>query len=268
MTYKTATTLKAAEEIAKGAKQRAATFAAKMVAINTGLEKKRGEITRGLQIAGLDNRALEKQVAESMKNHTKSVRAETEKARYALFKEINAANEDLSYVRTEMTEPKRIATSYMFGTNERAIMEAQVEKLGLGGLASLAKKAAATAHTPEGKLLAAVVAEACSKVRPGARPFEPAEITEAAFGEEAAQAKAHCQEAQKAFDVVRALNRSFETGQDISPLEKTRLGLEHGGNVLPQDATGEPEETNIQEMARGLAVHIPGLSDREEAEAA
>lgn len=254
--FVTATSLEKVKGIASGATATGAKFTAQLAALNAAIGKKREEISRNLEIAGLDKKGNDAQVATSMKNFLRDFRKETEAARYALFSDLNQAQEALSYARTELSEPKRMATSYMIGTEERSRLESQVEKLGLGSLASLAKKAVAESHTPEGKLLAVVCIAANDRVNPNSRPFDSFEIADKAFGAECAQVKALCKETQLQFDRVRALNKSFETGQDIPALEKTRLGLEHGGDALPHDAPLPREESIYDRMARGLPVDL------------
>ena len=236
--YRTATNLKAVQAIASGARANGLNFLQNLEGYNTAIAKQREEVTRNAELAGLDKKAAETLVAKSMDTFMRQFRKDTDAARVGLWREIDSANQALSYARTELAVPKRAATLHEFNSEARARAETSLQRMGNAALKALAQKAEAEGD----KILAAAVIHQNDSIPTNSRIVDSFALADAVFGEECKKVKALCDSVQLTFDSVRALNRSFDSGQPISPTEKVRLGLEHGGNaILPRDKPAEKD---------------------------
>lgn len=250
---KAATSIAQLRAIAEGAKQNGAKFTSQLRALNQNIEKKQIEIQQKIEMAGSIRKATATQHYEGeFGDWIRTYRKENEPARYAILKEIVAAESMAAYARTEMSDPRKAATMHGIGTEERSRLEKSLEKMGGASLLALAKRA----EIEGDKNLAAAVILQNDTLARNSRLFESSALAESVFGPECKQVRELCGQIKREVDAATQANRIFD-GQKLANSQRIENGLNHGeGRLLQTEAEPEKPMTNIEKMMKGIAVEL------------
>ena len=242
MKYATPTSLKALKELAASIKSESTKFSRTLAALNVEVGKKKEAVAQVLAQTSADRRkAAQAHYDAEHAEWMKAYRVQTAPARSEIVSSLAAGAAVIKFAKEQLADPRRVATGFMLGSEERFRLETSLEKIGTASLGALAEKARAERHTPEGKLLASVVAMANDRMPRNSRVVDSITLCEAVFGEECKQVADLCKFIEREATVAYLLDGEFN-GRAITATERVALGLTHGGDPLNESAPAPKEE--------------------------
>ena len=148
--------------------------------------------------------------------------ANTDPARLEPLRAIKAARDNAMSAKSFLGSPRSLLTTAGIGTQERANMLAEVEKLAHqpAALRTLASKAAATKNV----VLAAVIQTVVDGMAPDKRPIDVGELADIVAGQEARGIAGMIDEIDLAWQAAWMGEKELSTGHS-SPRAKIDLGL-------------------------------------------